>query len=255
MTLAAIYNTFDGEELLAGSIDCIHNMCDVIVLVWQQKSNYGEEKWDIVYNLLKLKERFPKILLLPYKPDLSMSASQNELAKRQFGLRIAQSERCSHYLFIDNDEYYDPKQFEAAQQKIDKEGYDATACRLYTYYKEPTFRLKPMEDYWVPFICEVKKDQVIGQGFNVYADPTRGTKPVSNFHGFAVDELVMHHYSYVRKDIRCKLENSSARGNFKNIHELVRLFEKWQPGEKMINFEGYDVEVVDKFPGFEFNLN
>jgi len=34
--------------------------------------------------------------------------------------------------------------------------------------------------------------------------------------------------SYVRKNLRTKLQNSSASPNFKNIDKLVNYYEKWE---------------------------
>jgi hypothetical protein len=44
---------------------------------------------------------------------------------------------------------------------------------------------------------------------------------------FSREEIEMHHMSYVRKDIRKKLQNSSASPNFKNIDKIVGYFKEW----------------------------
>jgi len=42
MKLAAIYNVWDGVELLHGSIECIKDHVNQIIIVWQNVSNIGE---------------------------------------------------------------------------------------------------------------------------------------------------------------------------------------------------------------------
>jgi len=42
MKLAAIYNLWDGEELLLGSMKCLKDHVDLFIIVWQEVSNFGE---------------------------------------------------------------------------------------------------------------------------------------------------------------------------------------------------------------------
>ncbi|MDX2000953.1 MAG: hypothetical protein SFW35_00845 [Chitinophagales bacterium] len=253
MKLAAIYNTFDGEELLEGSLKQIYPHCDEVIIVWQERSNIGQDHPLLSAFLLGLQSRYPKVCLLKYYPDLTLAAAYNELRKRTWGVERAKQLQCSHYLFIDNDEYYEPEAFALAKNRIAQQCFDATACRLYTYYHSPIYRLSPLENYWVPFICKIKEGQRFGQGFPVYADPTRGTLPVAHFYAFTEEELVMHHFSYVRKDIRAKLENSSARVNFKNLNDLVRRFESWKLGDEPINFRGFEIVETQTPETFGFS--
>lgn len=248
MTLAAIYNTFDGEELLEGSIAQIIDQVDEVLIVYQLESNIGEHYPGLLSTLARIKERWPNVRLRKYVPDFTLTPTGNERQKRQIGLNWAGKLGCSHYLFLDNDEYYQPQAFAAAKQKLEEEGYDASACRLHTYYQKPTYRLEPMENYWVPFIGKLKPGLQAGGKFPVLVDPTRAVRPIERCYLFADHELVMHHYSYVRQNIGRKLRNSSAAKNFGNIPQLVHRFNNWQPGQPMINFTSYGiVQVPDVF--------
>ena len=235
MKLAAIYNVWDGEELFEQSLNSIKDHVDDVIIVWQEQSNFGEY-YDPLYAIAG------KGHLHKYTPDLTESGQQNEINKRMIGIRLAAQRGNTHFLHIDCDEIYDPKQFAQAKEKA--KNYDVTACRLYTYYKEPCYRLTPIEDYWVPFICKIKKGMGIGNFFK-YCDPTRGVSSgYDSTYAFEQDELMMHHYSYIRNDIGRKLRNSSARGNFKDIAGMVERFNNWKEGDPLINFEGYEIEKV-----------
>lgn len=248
MNLAAIYNTFDGEELLEGSIAQIIDEVDEVLIVYQLESNIGEHYPELLTKLAQIKERWPNVRLKKYVPDCSRQPSHNERQKRQIGLNWAMQLGCTHYLFLDNDEYYERQAFARAKQTIKQGKYDASACRLFTYYQKPTYRLAPIENYWVPFIGRLKPGLKAGGRFPILVDPTRGVKPIERCYLFAEGDLIMHHYSYVRRDIGRKLRNSSAARNFGNIPQLVRQFNNWQPGEPLINYQNHGiVEAPDLF--------
>ncbi|CAN5354976.1 hypothetical protein BH09BAC1_BH09BAC1_24350 [soil metagenome] len=244
MTLAAIYNTFDGEELLEGSIAQIIDHVDEVLIVYQLESNIGEHYPELLATLAHIKERWPHVRLRKYLPDLGQSPARNERHKRQIGLDWAQRLECTHYLFIDNDEYYEPQQFALAKAKLTNAKADTSACRLYTYYQKPTYRLEPREDYWVPFIGKLSPGIRAGGKFPVRVDPTRGVQPAGRCYLFAEDDLIMHHYSYIRQDIGRKLRNSSAALNFGNVPQMVEQFNQWKLGMPLVHFNGYGIKEV-----------
>ncbi len=250
MNLAAIYNTFDGEELLEGSIKQFYEAVDVVIIVYQTTSNYGEYYPDVELLVQRLQKQYTKVHLLKYEPQHGQG-QYNERRKRQLGYEEAEALGCSHFLFVDNDEYYDTQQFQAAKQQISQHAYDTTACQLYTYYKKPIYRLKPIESYWVPFICTIKPGARIGRGFPVRVDPTRGILPAQNFYSFTRQQLMMHHYSYLRHNMARKLRNSSARHHFGNIDHCLQQINNWQPGQPIWPYDGYEVEVVEDVFGVE----
>jgi hypothetical protein len=79
-------------------------------------------------------------------------------------------------------------------------------------------------------------------------DPTRAIFPIGKSLTFAESELVMHHYSFVRKDISRKLRNSSAREDHDfDIEELVRTFHMFDPRNNFDNIilkTGHHTETV-----------
>jgi hypothetical protein len=202
MKLAAIYNVWDGLELLQGSIKCIKDHVDLIVIVYQDISNYGE-----------IREPFPaiiddKIELLKYDPTIEWGGNLNERAKRNLGIEFARMNHCTHFLHMDCDEYYED--FGTIKDAYFNCDHAGSVVRLKTYFKKPTFMLDPIEDYYVPFIHILREETKAGvSSYKFYVDPTRGINETE------VIELpfFMHHFSWVRHDIMKKARNSSANVN------------------------------------------
>lgn len=202
MKLAAIYNVWDGEELLKGSIEQLS--VDLIIIVWQDISNFGQ-KHDPSYCFDGIKAIFHK-----YTPVVH-GGSLNEIKKRQIGLDIAKREGCTHFLHMDCDEYYFKDEFKEAKEIIYKEDIEGSVASIYTYFKDATFRMDERDGYYVPFIHKLKKNTTIDSRYPYYVDPTRRIN-CNNVVNIGID---MHHYSWCRKDISKKINNSTAKNNIK----------------------------------------
>ena len=208
MKLAAIYNVWDGEELLMGSIDCIKNHVDVIVIVYQTISNFGE-----VYNPLKDIE-FSKIggtvevVTTSFYTPTVFGGRHNETAKRNQGMAMAQQLGCTHFINMDCDEYY--VDFGAAKEEYIRSGSNGSVCRLFTYFKRPTWRCDKEDGYYVPFIHKFMPGTVTGaREYPFYVDPTRRI----NEKDVVLLTEYMHHFSWVRADIGRKIRNGSHKDN------------------------------------------
>jgi hypothetical protein len=168
-------------------------------------------------------------------PNLKNGGTCNEMEKRKLGLNEAKKD-CSHFLFMDCDEFYVPSEFAQAKQQFIAKGLDTSYCKLITYWQQPCYRLEPLENYYVPFICTTNVKGV-GQ-FPVYCDPTRGVKPAGKCNEL---DIKMHHMSYVRNDMRQKLENSSARVNIKDMDKRLTEIANWKLGDKHPFMAGYKI--------------
>ena len=233
MKIGASYNLFDGEELLKSSILSIRDSVDFISIVYQTQSNLGNPCNPQLTDLL-LRLRKDKLVneVVHYNPDFSKSAPSNEVIKRNIGLILSKENKCTHHLSVDTDEFYEKDQFEFAKNAIIKNDYDSSACRLYTYYKNGHTILDPIEDYYVPFLYKIRKGFYFETiPFPVLVDPTR-RMPAGKLIEFGINELAMHHFSYVRNNMRMKLENSSAKPNFTEemIENIISHYKIWQPG-------------------------
>jgi hypothetical protein len=207
--LGAIYNVFDGEELLRKSIDQIYNHVDLIIIVWQDVSNFGESYSPLPRITKDGIQDLEKVIFYKYVPQLR-TGFKNEINKRQKGIDIAKQNNCTHFIGMDCDEFYDTNEFENAKNNFFNSGASGSACRMWTYFKDPTYRLDTPEGYHVPFIHELKTNTRTGHNtYPFYVDPTRRINETN------VIELpiMMHHFSWVRDNIERKVNNSSAKSS------------------------------------------
>lgn len=220
MKLAAIYNAWDGIELLKGSMDCLKYHVDLFIIVWQDVSNFGEFYNPIPdMDLSGLKD----VILVKYDPVVG-AGMYNEKQKRNIGLNVARENGCTHFLHIDCDEYYED--FGKAKGLYIQSGKPGSVCKLYTYFKLPTLRFENPDGYFVPFIHELRPDTQAGvRHYPFYVDPTRRI----NQSDIVELPVFMHHFSWVRKDIERKCRNSSAK---ENIENGTILFDHQRPGIK-----------------------
>lgn len=221
MKLAAIYNSWDGIELLSGSIRCIKDHVDIIIVVWQKCSNWGEY-YNPMPEIIAAFKDHPGVnkAFIEYIPK-EWGGFPNEINKRNLGLEYARQEGCTHFLHMDVDEYY--QFFEAAKVAYIRSGEAGSVCPIYTYINKPEYRCDRQDGYYVPFIHELHPDTVAGgSNYGWHVDPTRRI----NCKAIVKLSEPMHHFSYIRYNIERKVKNSSARNNIKNgtimksYHEL-----------------------------------
>jgi hypothetical protein len=143
---------------------------------------------------------------------------------------------------MDCDEYY--KFFGEAKEIYLRFGHKGSVVPLYTYFKKPTLRLEVPENYYVPFIHELRDDTTAGvMKYPFYVDPTRRI----NESDVIEIPIHMHHYSYIRKDIDRKIRNSTARKNLlKSLHR-EEYDRDLKAGDYLKCFDRTLIEVPDYF--------
>lgn len=230
MKLGIAYNVFDGAEHLKNSIELVSLCADFICIVAQDVSNFGEPAPAWTKELVE--EAGLMVDHVVYVKPIKAGGHNNELWKRNIGRSACLDAGCTHFMTMDADEYYVPEQLEAAKRAVEKGGYDSSSCQMQTYYGDPEHALDPPEDYHVPLIYRMdNREFEMGVKFPVNADPTRKMQP-GKFVAFERDKIEMHHFSYLRKDIRLKLRNSSASSNFKDrIEKISEYYDSWEPGK------------------------
>lgn len=252
MKIAAIYNTFDGLELLEGSIQCIRDVVDVVIVVDQVTSNWGNVQSEKQKKYLKnIPDRYidEYILFTPNRGQGYVNAMKNETKKRQIGIDRAKELQCDYFLLLDVDEYYDTSEFSNAVDSVVKSNLTGSYCKMYTYIKRPTFRLEDPDDYYVPFIHKLEKNTQCGRNFHypVTVDPTRKISN-SNRENTELLPIMMHHYSWVREYITTKMKNSTARNNIYNenvkaMYDTCDSTMRWN-GKKIIEVENiFGIEI------------
>ncbi len=216
MKLAAIYCVWDDWDLLQQSYNNIRNLVDGVIIVYSDKSNFGEIR--ISSRIIFVGHTNTEVIKV--EPDLTLPPSENERAKRNFGLQKAKELGYTHFLMMDADEFYEPEPFLKEKERFFKNPELAgLVCGLKCYFKSPTLcvedktlvqfihKLTPeIRATWnpkYPFAFEGPKREI-------RIDPTRQLNINS---GVEWSDITMHHYSYIRKDLRKKIRNSTAKAN------------------------------------------
>ena len=237
MRLGVSYNTFDGEELLEGSIKQIRSEVDFISVVYQTISNFGEQCDENLVPLLEdLKTRGLVDEIYPYFP-MPQNGNGNEITKRNIGLNLSKNNGCTHHMSMDTDEYYETEQFKYLKKIIQEKKYDSSYCQMKSYYKTWEYQLDPPEEYYVSLIFEIKDSSayVSGHPAPVLVDSTRKMSNRVNPIILERKDIEMHHGSYIRTDIRKKLINSSAKNiYFKEIDKIVNHYNNWAFPNKIL---------------------
>lgn len=197
---------------------CIQNhlqFCDAVIVVGSVKSNYGAISSDYA----KFIAHAPidaRVIFESIEPIRGLTPLANETAKRNYGIKkaIKNGYEFTHFLISDADEFYDPKQMNDDKAMFDK-GLNGLVHRLRVYVGKPT--LWCHDHTLVPGIHKLTNDVRVGsfrkypfaydEKGNALIDPSRRPSCV----GIRLSETVCHHYSYVRKNIDLKINNSSAK--------------------------------------------
>ena len=231
MKLGIAYNLFDGEELLEYSIKSIRDNVDFISVIYQEVSYHGNKcSEDILEFLITLKDRGLIDEVHLFKPNLGLNPSINETNKRNIGLHISRKNDCTHHMSIDTDEFYTDEQFKFMKDTMLNGDYDSGACQHCQYYKDSIYMIKDKENEYVTTIEKIHDftQYVFAINYPVIVDPTRKTNNIK-YKIFNRFEVEMHHMSYVRKDIKKKLLNSSARVNMtpNQIDIITDTYNNW----------------------------
>lgn len=222
MRLAAIINVWaDAIELLK---PCVQNLADCgvdgIIIVWSERSNYGQISPYYLPPIIFWTNENPPIVHVFQREPQFRDPRNSETDKRNFGLEQAKRLGYTHFLSMDQDEFYNPKLFKIQKERFKNEPYlQGIVCPCNVYFKFPTLTAG-RDVTLVPFIHQVSNR--VKHEFNrrypyafingqIRIDPTRQLSLINGIQ--YTEDIVMEHYSYVRRDIEMKIKNSTARNN------------------------------------------
>lgn len=238
---------FEGTEHLYNIISTLRQSVDYVSLGLQRLSYHGDKISEIdLQEIFRLRDE-DKILdsIVEIELDTTKPARVQETDKRNILIQDAEDNGCSHVIVIDSDEYYTRKSFESALQKIDENDYEMTYCQYVNYYHDYEHYLKyPFPDgMYVPFVSKTKyRHSFECSDFFLPSDPTRRyVRPYDriekkknqkgeevdvkhytvDYHVFEWNEVKMHHLSWLRADIRKKLNSWSSKKLFENYDDLI----------------------------------
>ena len=223
MKLHVSYNAFNGLEFLEANIRNMRPVADVITVLWQKVSNYGNPDVEGIEALVeRLKQRGLIDHAVLYDTDLGLAGPVNELQKRNLGLHTARVAGCTHHLDMDVDEFYFRQQVQQAKVLIEQRDIETSYCRIVEYHKQVNYRCKQLrKDLHAPFIMKADSELKMRAKAPVLLDPKRRAKPNDRHHIFKPNELLMHHYTLVRKDFTGKLKD--ANNHVTNVERLKAL--------------------------------
>jgi hypothetical protein len=228
MKLGISYPVFHGEELLEYAIKPIRNQVDFVCTVYQNISfNGNPARPELLKTLIDLGDRGLVDQIIVYQPDLSMNYKQNEVEVRNLGLDCCRDAGCTHHISADVDEFYKVDELEFAKNSM--EGYDCSMAGMEMYYKQPTWKVTPKTRAVVSLIHSVNLRFDIQAKFPVGIDESRKLNTL-HCRAFRTEEITVHHMSYVRKDIRAKLSNTTH--DYKDRDKFIDQFNKYQLGDR-----------------------
>lgn len=240
MKLAACYTVFNGIELLEDAIESIESEVDEIIISYQLISNYGNISDEFLY----WKDKHPQYYYIEFNPNLSIDAKSNEKRKHQQLIEKARDLRCTHFFLSATDHLYITKELQFAKEKVKSNGFITTYTRMRTYFKSNDLCLNPLELYYMPFICSTKVN--IGVHAPVVVDPACAFKPFAPFYVFPENEVLMHHFSWLRYDIDSKLDNAAAKVNWLNkVNEFKERYKKFKLGDKFPYYPKHEIIKCD----------
>jgi hypothetical protein len=239
MKIVAIYNAFDATELLEASITQIKPHINYVVAIYQKKSYWGnnmalEDKVELnrLVDIGLIDE------LLIFEPDSTKYSRAQECDKRNAGIDYVKKLGYSHYISMDCDELYDTEQFGKAKEYIKKNGINNSYCTYINYYRDFSHYVKMPFIPGVNFINRTIFPFTYDGPAPLPTDPTRRVKNQLGLaeYVFKPEELRMHHASWIRKDIKKKLDNWSAKNHFKPelINRCVERYKTFKEGQKAL---------------------
>jgi hypothetical protein len=233
MKLGVSYIVFNGEELLEYSIRAIRDQVDFLSVVYQEISFFGNKASPTLLptlDRLKVSGLIDELVL--FHPDLKVRSKVNELNMRNIGLDRSIANGCTHHITLDTDEFIKSDMLKLAKDAMDGETYDCSMVENIVYFKEPTWQVNPGQRHHVSFINPVWNRYSMVYHFPYKIEITRRVTSFDRVKVFLKDEIVIHHMSYVRRDIRQKLDNSPT-GTLYDIDEFVDKFNKYKLGERL----------------------
>jgi len=248
--VAGLWTLFNGLELAGQSIRWHASFFDELVIGWQRISNRGHHSQEIEGWVHK--EAPPGSHLVEFTPDFLVNTKENERRKLQMMIDFAREKGCTHFLLMACDHFYTLEEFWRARNAVIRGRFMTSFTRMFTYYKRPTWRLSPPEDYFCPFISAITPEtRVINRRqYPAFVDPSIKIEPCEPAKLFEPSEIMLHHFSMVRKDVDEKLRNAAAGIRWSPVQTktFAREFAEAGPGSSLSYFGGRKIiEVRDPF--------
>ena len=242
-SLSVSYNIFDGEELLLDSLVFFRSHADHISVIYQTIGNTGLAHPNP--NFEKYLRNLQKMGLIDdlHKYDPNLIEFENtyenyayrEARKRTIGVEIARNKGHTHFMPLDNDEFYLPFEFMYMKHILmSKRNKKTGAIKHLQYYRSNSLVVDPPEQEYIATISPIS-DDLEYMAFSqapIPIDPGRKPRD-AKYRIFFRFEIQMHHMSYVRTNLVDKLRASQASlGNLDFLEEIVLRYQNYRFPEK-----------------------
>ena len=241
MKLALLYTVWTGDdmEMLERSIKQHLPHVDEVHVWFQCTSNKGEYHDNLALISLAL---LNNLSCEYWHPNLELNTKQNERNKHNEMIQHAKKQGFTHFIMCACDHFYEPEQFEFAKKYHLKHDIDVSFTKMRTYYNHENWYLDPIENYSMPFIHKMYPETKIVNNpiYPTRVDPSVKVNTCNTFVEFEPKQVLLHHYSMVRKDIEKKLRNaaSSIRWSSEQVQTFIDEYNNAKPGDEITYFQG-----------------
>jgi hypothetical protein len=237
MKITAIFTVYNGLELLENAANSIAKSVDEVLICYQNTSNKGEINPYVGAFCSTLGYQ-----CFEFTPDLALNTKQNERNKHDLMLQTAKKQGFTHAILMATDHFYTKEQVDFAKKDVIANDWDITATAMFTYYKQPNWRVEPIEDYFMPFIIALRPNTQIERvaNFPWLTDPSVQINTCQRHRMYETSEVILHHYSMVRIDIADKFRNAAASIRWKpdQVDAFISEFENAKLGDSISYFKG-----------------
>jgi hypothetical protein len=247
MKIAILYTVWTGDDMqmLKKSIEQHAPYFDGLCICFQNLSNKGNMNYS---------GGIPSIssdidtFYISFTPDLRLNTKENERIKHDLMIQEAKKKGYTHFVLSACDHFYNGNQIILAKEwHLKNPEIEVSLTKMITYYKNDNWCLFPLEKYCMPFIHVIQKGTQISRShkYPVVVDPSVMVN-ASKFKVFQENEVILHHYSMIRTDIKKKFNNAAAsiRWTEKQINKFIDEYENAKIGDEISYFNG--LKLVEK---------
>lgn len=223
MRLTSIISAWsDTLCLLPYAIENHLKFCDGVIVVWSVNSNHGQKDTSIFDFIVT--HQYQNVLFYQLEPVPNLKPLTNETRKRNQGIQIAKNEGYTHFILSDADELYDPIGMNEEKERFNLFNLNGLVHKLRVYIGKPTLYC---EDHTL--VCGIHRleNGTYAGNFPEYPfaydavgkahiDPSRR---LNYLDGIQESKVYCEHFSYVRKNIDLKIDNSTA--NLKRSRQVI----------------------------------
>jgi hypothetical protein len=253
--IAAIYNVWDGEELLPFSVEQIKNRVRHIIFVVQTVGNSGVKSLEGLRVCHELRQKINSLpcaataYVIEYEPT-EKDFVKRQIQKRNAGINYAVALGADAVMCLDTDEIVEGD-LEGAYELFKHHNADIAVAQLWTYIGEPALRLSKPD---ITAQIALLQKPIPITGAPTWAGASRlldYERTISYGKGKSlalnIDFLCVHHYSWVRKDLQKKIDAHAMKAYIEGASRLSAEVKAAKAGSRIAHYRDNLISVPNKF--------